>query len=188
MKMNCFIILSLLCLLSILTVETAAMSPVTNLPAAFYDRPGLEDMPRIDYESMAVVNVLDYGAVGDGVTFVNEAFDRAVAALPPEGGVVYIPAGVYRFRPPSVSDRYYWRPQRDGRDLENVHFVGEGDKTVFLFEKNRSTGHCTVCTWDGPPTSVCAISDSNNGRSSILAGPPCWLYIPSPLVEPKRCN
>lgn len=138
--MNCFIILSLLCLLSIMTVETAAMSPVTNLPAAFYDRPGLEDMPRIDYESMAVVNVLDYGAVGDGVTFVNEAFDRAVAALPPEGGVVYIPAGVYRFRPPSVSDRYYWRPQRDGRDLENVHFVGEGDKTVFLFEKNRSTG------------------------------------------------
>jgi len=116
------------------------MSLVTNLPAAFYNRPGLEDMPRIDYESMTVVNVLDFGAVGDGVTFVNEAFDRAVAALPPEGGVIYIPAGVYRFRPPGASDRFFWRPQRDGRDLENVHFVGEGDQTVFLFEKNRPTG------------------------------------------------
>ena len=177
--MNCFIILSLLCLLSILTVETAAMSPVTNLPAAFYDRPGLEDMPRIDYESMAVVNVLDYGAVGDGVTFVNEAFDRAVA-LPPEGGVVYIPAGVYRFRPPSVSGPYCGVPNRPWK---TCILWGRGP-TVFLLKRIAPPAHCTVCTWDGPPTSVCAISGRTTADPRFSLGP-CWLYIPSPLVEPK---
>lgn len=55
---------------------------IRNLPKDFYARPGLADMPRIDYESLPVVNVRDYGAHGDGVTSDNAAFDAAVLRHP----------------------------------------------------------------------------------------------------------
>ena len=41
----------------------------------------------------AYVNVLDYGAVGNGTDNDTPAFDLAIAALPTGGGTVYIPAG-----------------------------------------------------------------------------------------------
>ena len=43
-------------------------------------------------------NVLDFGAVGDGVTDDAQAFKDAIAALPPEGGAVLVPAGTYLLR------------------------------------------------------------------------------------------
>jgi hypothetical protein len=40
-------------------------------------------------------NVLDFGAVADGVTDDAQAFKDAIAALPPEGGAVLVPSGTY---------------------------------------------------------------------------------------------
>jgi hypothetical protein len=42
-----------------------------------------------------VINVKDYGAVGDGSTNDSTAFAAAVAALPAGGGSIFIPNGVY---------------------------------------------------------------------------------------------
>ena len=43
----------------------------------------------------AAINVVHYGAVGDGATDDAEAFTDAIAAAG-TGGVVHVPAGVYR--------------------------------------------------------------------------------------------
>jgi polygalacturonase len=43
----------------------------------------------------AVFNVLDYGAVGDGVTEDTSAFDAAIAAAAVGGGTVFVPSGTY---------------------------------------------------------------------------------------------
>jgi hypothetical protein len=45
------------------------------------------------------VNVLDYGATGDGVTDDTAAVGAAVAALPSGGGLLYFPAGTYLLSP-----------------------------------------------------------------------------------------
>ncbi|HHV43054.1 MAG TPA: hypothetical protein GXX57_00095 [Firmicutes bacterium] len=120
-------------------VDASAPGSQVELPTeGFYTRPGLEDLPRINYEKMVWVNVCDYGAVGDGVTFANEAFDRALAALPPEGGVIYIPAGIYNFGPPASPSQAFWEPRINNKPLKNVHFVGEGEGTVLRFIKGRA--------------------------------------------------
>ncbi|GAA2759092.1 right-handed parallel beta-helix repeat-containing protein [Actinopolymorpha rutila] len=115
---------------------SAAPPGVRNLPRSWYDRPGLEGMPRIDYESMPVENVRDHGAVGDGRTPDRAAFDAAVDALQAKGGgVVYLPTGRYLFPPPPPPTPHYWL-----RDLTNIHFVGEGESSVVVFEQPGITG------------------------------------------------
>ena len=42
-----------------------------------------------------IVNVRDFGALGDGVNNDAPAINAAVASLGPSGGVVYLPAGLY---------------------------------------------------------------------------------------------
>lgn len=46
---------------------------------------------------MQVFNVLDYGATGDGVHDDTPALIAALAAVPPPGGVIYFPPGVFLF-------------------------------------------------------------------------------------------
>ncbi|SDD63882.1 Polygalacturonase [Paenibacillus sp. UNCCL117] len=111
---------------------------IANLPDSFYERPGLENMPRLDYASMRVANVKDFGAIGDGVADDRAAFDRAVDALQAAGGgIVYMPAGRYYFAAPTPpgstpESRRFW--DRTGeRALNNIHFVGDGESTVIEF-------------------------------------------------------
>jgi hypothetical protein len=103
---------------------------VPNLPDTFYRRPGLATMPRIDYASMPVVNVRDFGATGDGATADNAAFAGAVAALGDGGGVVYVPPGRYRFTPAPAPNVQYWQITN-----HNVHFVGEGEASIIQFDQ-----------------------------------------------------
>ncbi|MER7273939.1 right-handed parallel beta-helix repeat-containing protein [Dactylosporangium sp. NPDC000244] len=105
---------------------------VSNLPDSFYDRPGLEGMPRIDYQSLPVVDISDHGAVGDGVTSAVPAFNAALAALRAQGGgVMYIPPGRYLFPAPALPGNNWWFQN----DIRNVHFVGEGESSVLLFHR-----------------------------------------------------
>ena len=109
---------------------------VENLPAAFYERAGLEKMPRIDYAAMPVVDVREMGAKGDGKTDDSAAFNKAVAALAGKGGgVVFVPEGNYYFAEAPAPYRRGWAPKMpDGGRLKNIHFVGAGPKSVILFK------------------------------------------------------
>ncbi|WP_432890021.1 glycosyl hydrolase family 28-related protein [Kribbella sp. CA-245084] len=112
---------------------------IRNLPASFYQRDGLEEMPRLDYESMAVANVRDHGAAGDGVASDVAAFNAAVESLTATGGgIVYLPPGRYHFPPPPVPGIWAWQ-----RPMANVHFVGEGDASVIAFTRPKlvANGH-----------------------------------------------
>jgi len=46
--------------------------------------------------SFPLVNVVDYGAVGNNSTDCTTAINNAMAALPDRGGIVFFPSGIYR--------------------------------------------------------------------------------------------
>lgn len=109
---------------------------IANLPPSFYSRPGLEGMPVIDYESMPVVNIMDHGATGDGVTSDKAAFDSAIAAVNAlGGGILYLPIGRYLFPPPTGASPNWWYQAT----IAGVHFVGEGEGSVVVFRRPKMT-------------------------------------------------
>jgi len=63
-----------------------AQPTVSNLPASFYNRPGLTNMPRIDYSSLPLIDVKQLGAKGDGVQSSTPYFEQAVRLLVQRGG------------------------------------------------------------------------------------------------------
>ncbi|MDD3155600.1 MAG: right-handed parallel beta-helix repeat-containing protein, partial [Victivallaceae bacterium] len=130
--------LALLLLLSLFFPVGAlhAASGIQNLPPEFYARKGLEKLPRIDYQSMPVVNVVDFGADPSGRNIVNEAFDKAVEALGKKGGgVLFVPRGVFRFRSPELKADLRWSWRNKG--LKNIHIVGAGaEKTLITVDFN----------------------------------------------------
>lgn len=67
--------------------------------------------------SGAPVNVVDFGAVGDGVTDDTAAIQAAINALPALGGVVYFPYGNYLISSQLTSSKF-------------IRFVGEGFSNV----------------------------------------------------------
>jgi hypothetical protein len=73
-----------------------------------------------------IYNVKDFGAVGDGVTDNQAAFQAAInTALSAGGGTIYIPKGVYNF--PNTSNA----PKLDP-GLGNLTFKGDGDTSSIL--------------------------------------------------------
>ena len=74
----------------------------------------------------AQYNVLDYGAVGDGVTDDGPAIQAAVdAAFAAGGGTVYAPAGTY------LLASYTSLPYYTVKARSNVSVVGDGPTTIF---------------------------------------------------------
>jgi hypothetical protein len=120
------------------TARAAETTPVrvSDLPNSFYQRPGLEKMPRIPYHTLPVVNVRNLGAKGNGLDDDRPAFDRALdAVLAKGGGVIFIPKGVYVFKRPANARSGFWFIARPGRtSISNIHFVGEGEESVIRFE------------------------------------------------------
>jgi hypothetical protein len=59
---------------------------------------------RVAFGATGVVNVLDYGAVGDGITLNTTALQKAIdACAQQKGGTVLVPAGVFRTGPIQLS-------------------------------------------------------------------------------------
>jgi hypothetical protein len=52
-------------------------------------------IPPTRTRGLTVINVRDKGATGDGITDDTRAFQRAISALPIDGGTVYVPQGTY---------------------------------------------------------------------------------------------
>ncbi len=129
-------------LVGIFVSISAISAPVDDLPDSFYQRKGLENMPRLNWAKMPLVNVVDCGADNTGKKLVGPAFRKAVSKLSAKGGgVVYIPSGIYRFRNPisdhkRYDDRYSWHIE----GLKNIHFIGDGpEKTIIVTEYDGKT-------------------------------------------------
>ena len=128
-------------------------APVKNLPASFYNRKGLKKMTKLNWEKMPLVDVTKCGADNTGKKLCGPAFDKAIAQLASKGGgVVYIPAGIYRFRnpisdPKKYFDRYSWKKN----ELKNIHFIGAGpEKTIIVtnYDGIKNSGSPAPYLWN----------------------------------------
>ena len=106
------------------------------------------------------ISVLDYGAVGDGVTDDTAAIQEAVDSLGTDGGEVYFPTGNYAFKsitlkprvkvkgnwssvfPIDNPDQCFLIPStgafRSWADIEVSGFYLEGDVTNFVYVTGNS--------------------------------------------------
>ncbi len=76
------------------------------------------------------VSVLDFGAVGDGVTDDLPALEAAIAYLDSVGGgTLFFPSGTYLIIP--ASDQAW------GIAADNIHIKGEGDSSVLYVSADR---------------------------------------------------
>jgi hypothetical protein len=89
-----------------------------------------------------MVNVKDFGAVGDGVTYDDAAFAAAVAAIVASGGgVLYVPAGEYRLADRVdivVPNREHVAVKGDGKYTTQLQFEGVTVKGGIRFESTAT--------------------------------------------------
>lgn len=93
------------------------------------------------------LNIADLGGAGDGTTDDYAAFDRALTALGPDGGTIFIPAGTYRLSRPLVFDR-------------GVHLFGE--------RRGRNPGQVGSTTYPYPSLFFGSTLYFDPGVSGIL--------------------
>ncbi|MDR1282926.1 MAG: right-handed parallel beta-helix repeat-containing protein, partial [Opitutaceae bacterium] len=123
---------------------------IPNLPPAFHERPGLENLPRVDYAALPVVNVRDAGATGDGETDEQPAFQKALETLKRRGGgILFVPVGAYAFY--NRKNPVAWTLEGDsGKPLHNIHIVGEGEASQIRCVPRLFTGGgwSSIYAWD----------------------------------------
>lgn len=92
----------------------------------------------ISSESLYVVNVKDYGAVGDGVTNDTEAIELAIAALS-DYDILYFPKGEYLVTPPILVNKsnVILKANKDATikteetELYNIIMQNQGDNITY---------------------------------------------------------
>ena len=90
-----------------------------------------------------VVNVKEYGAVGDGITNDTVAFSKALVACAIDGGTCLVPEGTYLISPSGISTGGH-RPSV----LSGVHLVGAGRGASILKIAGMPTDHFLPCDGD----------------------------------------
>lgn len=90
------------------------------------------------------INVLDFGAAGDGIQDDTNAIQRALRALPLQGGTVLLPAGRYRIRRTlSIGDGSLLRSSRS----HNIALLGSGIGSTA--DSGFPDDGATELIWDG---------------------------------------
>jgi hypothetical protein len=102
------------------------------------------ETPAIQNSSKSgqVVNVKEYGAVGDGITNDTVAFSKALAACAIDGGTCLVPEGTYLISPSGISTGH--RPSV----LSGVRLVGAGRGVSILKVGGMPTYHLVACEGD----------------------------------------
>lgn len=88
----------------------------------------------------AQYNVLDYGAVGDGVTNCTQAFSAAIAAAKITGGTVYIPEGTYLYTSSIIIDDSSVQLLGDGLNATILNYTGNSHAIVIGDDGGGSYG------------------------------------------------
>lgn len=150
----------------------------------------------------ASVNVLDYGAVGDGVTDDRAAFQAAVNAVISAGrGTVFVPEGTYVINGASSSDSilngvlFPWDNNYDLRPY--VRIVGDGGVTIkagsnsmVVFRVSTTFVEISnICIDGNGKTNVTGIGvwPENTGNVT-LTSPVSQSYFVSHSVTIKNCS
>ncbi len=97
-----------------------------------------ETFPALPEAAGGVINVRDYGAVGDGVTDDTAAFQRALSRDDIANGnkILYIPDGTYL-----LSDTVQWpRGEHDGLAYKRTTVLGESQRGTILKLKDGAAG------------------------------------------------
>lgn len=117
-----------------------------------------------------VINVKDYGAVGDGSHDDTVAVQEAVDAVPATGGTVYFPNGVYKISSAISSSKPYLRLVGDG-DGSIIELVTSGVDAFTLSGTN--------CTVDHLHIRYAGSTASTSGAMLHLASGANWAHVSS---------
>jgi len=112
-------------------------------------------------------NVKGYGAVGDGVTDDTTAIQAALAAIPSTGGLLYFPAGIYKYTGATLTIDRQITVLGDGGGVRHVFFdpirsVG-GQPAITTIDFNSETGTLFEVTANG-----CAFKDLLLRNTSVI--------------------
>jgi hypothetical protein len=109
-----------------------------------------------------VVNVKDFGAIGDGVTDDTAAIQAAIDSLPNKGGTIFIPSGVYKV----TSTITVGNGTDSARSTKNsIELIGEGAPGYGPIGNLRNTSdNGTTLKWSGATgETVVAFNGSGDG-------------------------
>lgn len=106
-----------------------------------------------------VLNILDFGGSDDSTAFNEVPFQQAEAALQGQPGVIFFPAGVYRFQKPIRL-----------RDSLIVRGAG-ADQTLLCFDLEGLHQHCVIAAGSisAESNSVFLTQDANRGDTILYA-------------------
>ena len=104
-----------------------------------------------------VVNITDYGGVGDGVTLCTEAFEKGISRLTKMGGGrLIVPQGVWLTGPIMLKDNIELHLEKNAI----VYF--SPDKRLFL-DKNASASRVYPCIRASKRTKASSTATANSG-------------------------
>jgi hypothetical protein len=120
-------------------------------------------LTKVSYSMIAgaPVNVLDFGAVGDGVANDTDAFEDAIAAVATTGQTLYVPAGTYKLT-------------REIATTGDLIIQGDGDSTVLDFSGTVTgvTGRALSVSGSFTALPDLSANASRNDQSLVFASTP----------------